>query len=239
MIGTPRKIHGHPRHFLLPDEDPALARCRILIVDDDNLVRIGLRTLLQEDDQLEVVGEAGNGRDAVRLARRLEPDIVIMDVSMPDLNGIDATERLCATATNVRVLAMSMHREGRFVRRMLDAGASGYVPKTRALEEISTAIHAVAAGRTYISPEVTSELLEAMAAGDGDTTASLADLSVREREVLQLLAEGHSAGQIADALNLSVKTVETHRRRVMQKLDLDGVAELTRFAIRHGLVALD
>jgi len=222
------------------EQDKPMLTHKILIVDDDDLVRIGLRTLLEAEAQFEVIAEACDGREALRTARKLEPDIVVMDVSMPDMNGVDATERICAALDGVRVLALSVHREGDFVRRMLAAGAVGYLPKARALDEIVSAIHAVAAGRTYISPDVTAELLTSMSnTGATRSASALQDLSVREREVLQLLAEGHSAGQIAASLNLSVKTTETHRRRMMQKLSIGSVAELTRFAIKHGISALD
>ncbi len=217
-----------------------MPRKQILIVDDDDLVRIGLRSLLESDQRYEVVAEARDGREAVRLARKLEPHIIVMDVSMPDMNGVDATERICAALPGVRVLALSTHRDGRYARRMLDAGAAGYVPKQCVVEELSNAMQAIVAGRTYISPDITAAVLAAMGDEHGDApSAGLEDLSVREREVLQLLAEGRSANLIAGELSLSVKTIETHRRRLMGKLGIGSIAELTRFAIKHGIIALE
>ncbi len=216
-----------------------VARKQIMIVDDDDLVRVGLRALLADDKQFEIVAEARNGREAVRLARRCSPDVVVMDVSMPDMNGIDATARIRQAVDGVRVLALSTHRDGRYVRRMLDAGAAGYLPKMNALDEMLAALRAVAAGQTYLSPAVTSELLTAMSGEATEGGGALEDLTLREREVLQLVAEGRSASEVAGQLSLSVKTVETHRRRVMHKLGIDSVAGLTRFALRHGIIELD
>lgn len=216
-----------------------MARRQILIADDDDVLRVGLRAVIDELGDYDVAGEARTGLEAVKLCRRIEPDIVVMDVSMPDMNGVDATERLARQVPGARVLAFSMHQDARFIRRMLDAGASGYVPKAHALEEIGAALKALARGQTYISPSVTGTLLEAMSAEPEAPGETVVPLSVREREVLQMIAEGHSAGDIAERLSLSVKTVESHRRRVMQKLDLHSVALLTKYAIRAGLTTLD
>lgn len=216
-----------------------MAGKQILIADDDDMLRVGLRAVIEELGDYGVVGEARTGREAVKLCRRLEPDIVVMDVSMPDMNGVDATERVVHQVPGVRVLAFSMHSDARFIRRMLDAGASGYVPKSHALEEMGAALKALARGQTYLSPSVTGQLLDAMGAPPGAGEDAAIPLTVREREVLQMIAEGHSAGEIAERLSLSVKTVESHRRRVMHKLDLHSVALLTKYAIRAGLTSLD
>ncbi|MBT8446160.1 MAG: response regulator transcription factor [Gammaproteobacteria bacterium] len=212
---------------------------RVLIVDDDDLLRVGLRTVLGDVAGYEIIGEACNGHDAVKLARRLEPDIVVMDISMPDMNGIQATERICAAVPTARVLALSVSRDTRFIRQMLDAGAHGYLPKAGALDELAFAVASLESGNTYLSPSIAADVLAAVANPDEGGGASLGQLSTREREVLQLLAEGRSAADIAEALHLSVKTIETHRRNIMEKLDIRNIAQLTKFAIRAGLTTLD
>lgn len=209
----------------------------IIIVDDDDIVRIGLRTILNDLGRYEVVGEAANGRDAVRLARKLEPDMVLMDVGMPTMNGIDATKRIKSAVGKTKIIALSLHDDSRFVTQMLDAGASGFLPKQGAVEELPFALKTVAAGNTYLSPAIAASVLTHFRHGDGGGAS--ADLSVREREVLQSIAEGKSASQIATELNLSVKTIESHRRNIMKKLDLYSVAGLTKYAIKEGLTGFD
>ena len=214
-------------------------KTRIMIVDDHKIVREGLRRLIEDDGAFEVVGEAGNGREGIRLARQLQPQIVIMDVAMSELNGIEATRQLLTVQPEVRVLALSMHSDSRFVKQMLEAGALGYLLKDDAFEEIVTALRALVAGRMYVSPQASGGILQDLAlgqlSGDGDTSP----LTAREKETLQLIAEGHSTAEIAERLFVSVKTVETHRKKIMDKLDLHSVAELTKYAIRHGLTSLD
>lgn len=212
---------------------------KILLADDHQLMRQGLRSMLDEQDGLQVIGEADDGRTAVRLARELRPDLVIMDVTMPDLNGIDATRQIRAENPRVKVIALSMHAERQFVMEMLAAGASGYVPKDCPMDELLNAIEAVTRGDTFLSPKVTGVLVKEVVGGIPEAGAFCGTLSPREREVLQLVAEGKSSKEIALMLHLSSKTVEGHRRQIMDKLKLYSVAELTRYAIREGVTSLD
>ncbi|MDJ0656163.1 MAG: response regulator transcription factor [Xanthomonadales bacterium] len=215
-------------------------KTRILLTDDHEIMRKGLRSLLERESDFEVIGEASNGRDAIRLARELEPDIMVMDVGMPDVNGMEATSRIMAKMPDMRIVALSMHSDKRFVTGMLTAGAYGYVLKSEAVEELVGAIRAVQTGRVYTSPRVTDVVMQdyvnklTTPQGDGESP-----LTPRESEVLGLLAGGASTRQISEQLHLSVNTVDTHKRRIQQKLDLHSVAELTKYAIRHGLTQLD
>jgi DNA-binding NarL/FixJ family response regulator len=212
---------------------------RILLADDHQIVRDGLRALLEKEQRLEVVGEAKEGRTAVRLAAMLKPSVVLIDVSMPDLNGIEATRQIMAALPTVKVIALSMHSDKRYVGEMLKAGAVGYLLKDLAFEEVTRAINAVLDGQVYLSRGVVGVVVEDYVrhlteAGTGDTV-----LTPREREILQLVAEGQSTKEMAAALHVSIKTVETHRRQIMEKLDIHSVAELTKYAVRHGLTSLD
>jgi two-component system response regulator NreC len=212
---------------------------RVLLADDHKILRQGLRTLLEQEADIDVVGEADNGRASVKLAGELAPDVVIMDVAMPDLNGIDATHRITEADPGARVLALSMHSDGRYVKGMLQAGARGYILKDCASEELTRAIRTVMAGQVYVSPGVTGVIVNDYVRQLSAATGAPATLSQREREVLQLLAEGASTAAIAADLHLSVKTIETHRKRIMDKLELRSIAELTKYAIREGITALD
>ncbi len=211
---------------------------RVLLADDHKILRQGLRTLLEQEKDIQVVGEADNGRSSIKLTGELAPDVVIMDVAMPDLNGIDATRRITEAEPRTRVLALSMHSDGRYVKGMLQAGARGYILKDCAAEELTHAIRTVMAGQIYVSPGVTgaivNDYVRQLSATDGPAT-----LTHREREVLQLLAEGGSTASIAAGLHLSVKTIETHRKRIMDKLGLRSIAELTKYAIREGITSVD
>ncbi len=211
---------------------------KILLADDHKIVRDGLRALIEGQPGMEVAGEAENGRAAVRLARDLSPDAVVMDVAMPDLNGIEATRQIVAEGAGARVIALSMHSDRRFVAEMLKAGASGYLLKDCAFEELTQAIQVVMGGQTYLSPGIASVVVEDYVrhAGEG---ADAVGLTAREREVLQLLAEGRSTKQIASRLHVSAKTVETHRQRLMEKLNLHSIADLTKYAVRAGLTSLE
>ncbi|MBU2548200.1 MAG: response regulator transcription factor [Proteobacteria bacterium] len=211
---------------------------KIILTDDHKIVREGLRTLLENEPGMEVVGEAESGRIAVQLARKLKPDVVIMDVSMPDLNGIEATAQILHEHADIKIIALSMYSDKRFVSGILKAGASGYLLKDCAFEELVTAIRAAVAGQTFLSPGITGQVIHdyIRRLSESDDSSSL--LTSREREVLQMLAEGKTTKQMAEQLNLSVKTVETHRRQIMDKLDLRSVAELTKYAIREGLTSL-
>lgn len=212
---------------------------RILLVDDHKIVRDGLRALIEKQPCMEVVAEAAEGRTAVRRAQDLSPDVVIMDVGMPDLNGIEATRQIVAKVPGVKVIALSMHSDRRFVVGMLSAGASGYLLKDCAFEELVSAVQTVAAGQGYLSPGITDIVIEnAVRTSTADFLVSSA-LTDREHEVLQLLAEGKSTTQIASLLNVSVKTVESHRRKIMEKLNLHSIADLTKFAIRAGLTSIE
>ena len=210
----------------------------ILIADDHRLLREGLRALLEREG-FQVVGEAENGRAAVKLARQLQPDIVITDIGMPDLNGVDATRQIRAEAPRAKVLALSMHTESRFVLGILEAGASGYLLKDSAFEELSVAIKALLKGQIYLSPAIAGLVVErSLARMDFTGRPPQAKLSKREQEVLQLIAEGKSTREIAAKLYVSVKTVETHRKQIMDKLGIYTVAELTKYAIREGVTFL-
>jgi DNA-binding NarL/FixJ family response regulator len=214
---------------------------RLLLVDDHKIMRDGLRSLLSEEEGLEVVGEAKEGRQAVQMARRLRPDLVLMDLSMPDLNGIEATRQILEAGEGCRVLALSMHRDPRFVAGVLEAGAHGYLVKDCDASELLGAISMVYQGRTYLSPEVTDVVVKGFVGRlqtDGAHPPASA-LSPREREVLQLLAEGCSVREIAGRLHLGQKTVETHRRNLMEKLGINNLVDLIRYALREGICSLD
>jgi DNA-binding NarL/FixJ family response regulator len=210
----------------------------ILIADDHRLLREGLRALLEREG-FQVIAEADNGRSAVQLAKKLKPDIVITDIGMPDLNGVEATKKICAEAPRSKILALSMHTESRFVLGVLEAGASGYLLKDAAFEELSTSIKAVLKGQIYLSPAIAGVVVRQSIGGPGSKPrADRAMLSKREHEVLQLIAEGKSTKQIAATLYVSVKTVETHRKQIMDKLDIHSIAGLTKYAVREGLTPL-
>jgi DNA-binding NarL/FixJ family response regulator len=210
---------------------------RILIADDHGVVAEGLKHLVEAQTDMEVVSLAVDGREAVRQARDLHPDVVLMDLSMPELNGADATRAILERDPRCRVIVLSMYSEREYVRRALKAGAAGYVVKRSAAKEVVDAIRAVHAGQRYLSPRVADVVLDDYAGEGADDL--LSKLSQREREVLQLLAEGHTGAQIAERLSLSQKTVETYRARLVEKLGIRDVAGLVRFAIQRGIVSLD
>jgi len=212
---------------------------RIIIADDHEMFRQGLRLLLDSQPDVEVVAETGDGRSAVQLAAEHLPDIVVMDVSMPDLNGMDATRQIMTNAPQgkaPKVIGLSAHSDEHFAQQMLNAGASGYVVKHAAFPEMMEALSTVLAGRTYVSSTLPNAAKAATAANDASTEGKL---SPREREILQLLAEGKAMKEIASVLGVSIKTVETHRRTMMSKLGLYSVAELTKYAIREGVTSLE
>ena len=212
---------------------------RIVLADDHRITREGLLSMLNNEDGMEVVGEAENGREAVTLAQELLPDLVIMDVTMPDLNGIEATRMITSGAGEINVIAISMYSDKQFVQGMIQAGASGYLLKDCAFEELLNAIRVVVSGNTYLSPAiagiVVKDYLDKLST-DGSSASSI--LTTREREVLQLIAEGMSTKKIASHLGISIKTIETHRRQIMGKLGIFSIAELTKYAIREGLTSL-
>lgn len=213
---------------------------KILLADDHRIVRQGIRALLDKQPDVEVVGEAEDGYTAVRLAKELLPNVVVMDVTMPDLNGIDATRQIIEQVSNVKVIALSMHCDPQFVTEMLKSGASGYLLKDCAFTELVRSIRAVLEGKTYLSSSVSNVVVDEylLIVSKADSTGS-AVLTKREREVLQLLAEGKSTKQIALKLYISIKTAETHRRQIMQKLGFYSIAELTKYAVRRGLTSLE
>lgn len=212
---------------------------RVLLADDHRIIREGIRTLLSREENLDVVGEANDGREVIRLNEELQPDVLIMDITMPNLNGIDATRQIIGKHPETRIIALSMHSDQRFVVEMLQAGASAYLLKDCVYDELVQAISLVCEGKTYLSPEIASILVEDYRTqAQKNPTSKAMSLTPREREVLQLFAEGHSTREIAEKLFLSVKTIEAHRSQIMKKLNTNSVAELTKYAIREGLTTL-
>ena len=212
---------------------------RLLLADDHKVVRRGLRALLKDQGNMEVVGEADDGRLAVQMTGELSPDAVIMDAAMPGLNGDTATRQIRKEYPTVRVIALSMHSDRRYVLRMLRAGASAYLLKTCDVDELLHAISIAAGGGTYLSPEVTETVVEECMNGAHAEPSDAAGLSDRETEVLQLLAEGMSAKEIGNLLHVSSRTIDSHRQRIMEKLDIHTLAELTKYAVRAGLTSLE
>jgi DNA-binding NarL/FixJ family response regulator len=208
-------------------------KIRILLADDHAVVRQGFRMILGAQPDMEIVGEAGNGREAVEMSQLLQPDVVVMDVAMPELNGIEATRRMADAAPHARVLALSMHKDSVYVREILRAGARGYLLKDSIDVDLLAAVRAVAKGEGFLSPAVSDSVLDDYRK---HVTDPLDLLSSREREVLQLIAEGKTNKEIATLLSLSVYTVDAHRGRIMEKLNLHSTGELVRFAVRKGLV---
>jgi two-component system response regulator NreC len=206
---------------------------KVLLADDHTIVRQGLKLILSAHPDLEVVGEAANGNEVINLAEKLKPDVILMDVAMPELNGIEATRRLHQISPRMKVLVLSMHKEAVYIREILKAGARGYILKDAIDTELVNAIQSVARGDGYISPAISGALLS-------DYRQNLTDpldlLSTREREVLQLIAEGKTNKEVATRLNLSVYTVDSHRGKIMEKLNLHSAGELIRFAVKNGLV---
>ena len=213
---------------------------RIILADDHGIMREGLRALLEKQPGIEVIAEAENGRTTVELSRELKPDVVIIDIAMPDLNGIEATRQIVAESPGVKVIALSMHSDRKFVREMLSAGASGYMLKDSAFEELDKAISTVNDNQTYLSPGIADTVVkDYLGKIVTDNSAASIALTNREREVLQLFAEGKTTKQIASLLFVSIKTIETHRKQIMDKLGLNSIAELTKYAIREGLTSLE
>jgi DNA-binding NarL/FixJ family response regulator len=212
---------------------------KVLIADDHAILREGLRSLIAAEPDMEVSAQAETGRAALRMAAELRPDVVIMDIAMPDLNGMEATRQLLRTIPGARVIGLSMHADKRFVAGMLEAGACGYLLKDSAFDELARAIRTVGSGQTYLSPAIAGTVVEEYLTGGAGPQGPAASLTPREREVLQLIAEGLSTKRIASRLGVSVKTVETHRRQMMEKLGVQSVAELTKYAIREGLTSIE
>lgn len=214
-------------------------KTRVLLVDDHKVMLEGLSALLRDEAGIEVVGTATDGRTAIDLVRTLAPDVVVMDIGMPGLNGIETTRRIRTEHERVRVLMLSTHADKRYVHHALDAGAIGYVLKINAHDTLVRAVRAAAQHMTYLSPEIAGLVVErSTSANPGRTVSAFTTLGSREREVLQLVAEGRSSCEMAASMHISIKTVETHRRNIVQKLGLHGTAQLTKYAIREGLTTV-
>ena len=212
----------------------------VIIADDHRIVREGLRSLLDKEPDIEVIAEAENGQAAVKLAQSLKPQVVVMDLTMPGLNGIEATRQILTKDPQVKVLALSMHSDKRFVAGALDAGVSGYLLKDCASEELVRALRTVIVDQTYLSPAIADIVVEGYVHHLPTTESSAVFLlTPREREVLQLITEGKTTREIASTLYMSVKTAETHRREIMRKLNIYNVADLTKYAIREGLTSIE
>ncbi len=215
-----------------------MSAIRVLLVEDHTLVREGIRSLLDSFKDVEVVGEAANGRDALRKTRKLAPEVVLMDISMPELNGMEATARLAKSCPDSKVLMLSMHNDEEYVAQSLRAGARGYLVKESATRELEHAIQVLARGEVYFSNSISVDAVERLMADDSSGSA-LAQLTSRQREILQLIAEGCRTREIAERLSLSIKTVETHRTHLMERLGIWDVPGLVKFAIKAGLIQSD
>lgn len=217
-----------------------MSEIKIVLADDHKLFRMGLRQLIEKHPDVKIVGEAATGIEVISVAKEQSPDIVLMDISMPELNGIEATRRILGEQPDVRVIIVSMHSDRRYVVETLRAGAKGYLLKDSSPDEIFRAIQKVMRNQFYLSAQINEQvILDFVQQNKSENSSAFEVLSAREREVLQLLAEGKSTKQIADLLNLSAKTVETHRMHIMDKLDLHTLPELTRYALREGLTSLE
>ena len=213
---------------------------RILLADDHHLVRAGIRALLNGLPGIEVVAETGDGREAIELVRTHQPNLVLMDITMDGMNGLDATALLLKEFPLLRVIILSMHANEEYVRQALQAGAAAYLLKDAATAELELAVRAVAQGQTYLSPAISRLVVDEYLSGQNEAASGpLTQLTPRQREVLQLIAEGKTTKQTAALLEVSVKTVETHRAQLMERLDIHDVPGLVRYAVRHGMVHID
>jgi len=216
---------------------------KVFLADDHEIVRHGIRLLLEEETDMKVIGEAGNGREAIDKTRDFCPDVVVMDIEMPGLNGIEAIEKIHENCDSCEVIILSMHSSSEYIMRALKSGAKGYILKESAGKELVLAIRSVTSNRRYLSRKITEKLIDTFIDLEpyisAEIISPLEKLSPREREILQLVVEGHSSAKIADIIFISKKTVETYRSRLMQKLEISNMPNLVKFAIRHGLTSLD
>ncbi|HBG25521.1 MAG: DNA-binding response regulator [Planctomycetes bacterium GWF2_41_51] len=213
---------------------------KIFLSDDHAIVRDGLRRSLQQEEDMEVIGQAKDGLTTIQMVRDLNPDIILMDISMPDINGMDTCREITRDFPNIKVIGLSMHSAKKFVSEMFKAGAAGYLPKNCEYDELSTAIRTVMSGKTYLSPAITDVLVDNFVRTSPEENNSVFyTLTKRERQVLQLMAEGKTTKQIGQSLHISPKTVEAHRLRVMEKLNINNVAQLTKYAIQEGLTSVE
>lgn len=214
---------------------------RLLIADDHKIMREGLKSLVEKESDITVVGEAETGKTTVSMVQKLSPHIVVMDIAMPDLNGIEATRKIIKTNPNVKIVALSAHADQHFIREMMTAGASAYILKDTAYEELTRAIREVMKGKKYLSSDIARGVLDTYVKLSRPLSENPAFvvLTDRERETLQMIAEGKSTKEIAGDMEVSVKTIETHRRNIMEKLDMHSIAELTKYAIREGVTSID
>jgi DNA-binding NarL/FixJ family response regulator len=213
---------------------------RVIIAEDHNLVRKGLRALLEQSNEFQVVGEASNGQEAVELCQELLPDVIVMDLSMPRMDGVQAAERIIAANIPTRIIVLSMHADSMMVHQLLQRGVKGYLLKDAVTEELTLAVRSAVQGRVYLSPTISESVMHLLLSPPDKTINSVADLvSLREREVLQLISEGQTNAAIAETLNISIKTVEKHRANLMAKLEVNDLASLIRVAARYGLIFQD
>jgi two-component system, NarL family, response regulator NreC len=213
-------------------------KIKIVLADDHKIIRDGLCSLIEKHPNMEVIAEVENGKEAVEASEKLHPDVVIIDISMPDMNGIEATRKIIAENPNIKVIGLSMHTDSSYVKGMLNAGASGYLLKDCAFGELVQAINSVTRNKSYLSPEIASIVIDEFKVhGISQDNSDKSDLTAREREILQLIAEGNSSKEIASYFNLSVKTVATHRQNIMDKTHCHDVVTLTKYAIRKGFTS--
>src|SRR5579885_3263403 len=230
LAGSDRGAHDHPI---------AMASIRLLLVDDHSLIRSALRLLIARFSGIEIVAEASDGQSALEAVAEHRPDLVLMDLSMPGLDGIEAIRRIKKRHVQTRVLVLSMHVAENYVLQALRAGASGYIPKGSSASELEAAIYAVARGDMFLSPSISKTVIDAYLDGIGDSNGPLDQLTPRQREILQLIAEGHSTKEIAHRIGASIKTVESHRATLMERLDIHNIPGLVRYAIRCGLISAE
>jgi two-component system response regulator NreC len=215
-----------------------MMKIRVLLAEDHRVMRDGLKTLLEQQENISVIGIADNGRMAVKMALDLNPLVVVMDIAMPELNGIEAARQIVEKCRDTKVLILSMHSDRHFVMGAVNAGASGYLLKDCSFDELLKAIYAVADGKTFFSSEVAGNIISECMSGTGYEACAVRKLTAREREVLQMLAEGKSTVQMASILALHERTIDVHRHKIMKKLDIHNVAGLTKYAVREGLTSL-